>query len=136
MNFIAKKSKITIGALLLLLGLVTCSISVYIFLHPLKNLDADVIKAKASLDCKKESESYGYLTTNKNGVIEISNYNLDNWENDLAGFSLIATNCNGFQIRKFCMGRSCSTEAGQKFMGTVMKLEYDGVRKNVVSSNE
>lgn len=123
MNILSPGVKNSIGATFMLLGFAGIGASAYIYTNPIQEKPDTLIEAKAIIDCKKEAQQLGYSANGKR-TIEIVQHGLEEWEKDLAAFSMIMYKCDGFKLKAFCMGRSCEDSKKNYVYGTTMKIRY------------
>ena len=124
MNYMSKNIKMLISYMLIGIGLISFSFSVYLYLNPLKDKDPESIKKEAFLDCKAASKKYGFAVAQSGDSIDFITYGLEDWKNNLSSMSFIILQCPGFSISEFCMGTECKDTRNKPLEGTYMRLKY------------
>jgi hypothetical protein len=125
MNILSPGVKTMIGLFFLIFFFGCIGVSGYILKNPIQEMPVADIEIKAIDVCKKEALNLGY-TANGKRTITISSNGLDYWEKDIAAFSMILYKCDGFELKNYCMGRSCLDSKKNHVYGSTMKIRYTG----------
>lgn len=125
---ISSTSKNISATLLLLMGLGFFGLSAWIYLQPDKKVDQIDAEVTMIANCKNipsRLKNRGVETKAIGNNVSFTKYGLEDWDRDLADFSLVMANCTGFELVSFCMGQSCKGDKNSNLYGTYMKMKLN-----------
>lgn len=109
---LSKKSNLTIGSIMILIGICFIAFSSYIYMEPRKILDVTDEMNKEVNNCINESKNLGFIVSKKDNktIFMESNYTYNNKElieKELYKSSLVLEKCNKLNLVSFCAGEGC-----------------------------
>lgn len=112
---LSKKSNLTIGSIMILIGIFFIVFASYIYMEPRRTLDINNEMNKEVNNCINESKNLGFVVSKKDNktVVVESNYSYNNKElieKELYKSSLVLEKCKNLNLVNFCAGENCNNE--------------------------
>lgn len=112
---LSKKSNLTIGSIMMLVGISFIGFASYIYMEPRRILDITTEMNKEVNSCINESKNLGFIVSKKDvkTIFIESNYNYKNKEfieRELYKSSLALEKCKKLDLVNFCAGDGCNDE--------------------------